>query len=188
MGSGKTSVILQMARYLTEKRKETVAIVENEIGEIGIDDKVLVAGGLTVRGVFAGCVCCQITGELVEAIQEIHATIAPSWLIIEATGLAVPGKIVDLLSRYCRCFTALRTVVLVDAERWDELYEVLEGLVVSQIGAADVVLINKADLVEGESLEFLSDQIKRLNGTARVYLTSASQGIPDSTFREVLES
>lgn len=187
LGSGKTSVILHTARYIVENKKETVAIVENEIGEIGIDDKVLSAEGLVVRGIFAGCVCCQITGDLLKAINEINAIVKPQWLIIEATGLAVPGNIVELIKKYCRCHDFLKTIVVVDADRWEELHEVTEDLVVSQVRAGDVVLLNKMDLIDDNRCKDLVSEMKRFNGRADIHLTRGNGDLPITTLQEMLK-
>lgn len=187
LGSGKTSVILQLAKYLVETRNETIAIIENEIGKTGIDDQVLAQQGLIVKGVFAGCVCCQITGELVTAIDEIHATVNPDWLIIETTGLAVPSKVVTLLKNYCRSFEALRTIVLTDVSRWTALMEVAEPLIVSQIEAADVIIINKVDLVSEDTLQALKNDLEQLNQKAAVFELNAVKGIETAALRELLQ-
>lgn len=187
LGSGKTSVILQTAKYLVQN-KQTVAIVENEIGEVGIDDKVIAAQGLSVRGIFAGCVCCQITGDLVQAINEIHDSVKPDWLIIETTGLAIPSNIVDVIEKYCHCYESLKTLVLVDAERWAELYEVTENFVVSQVRAADCLLINKIDLIDEDSYRTLHQEMERFNNRAGIYPVNAAKDIPETIFREMVKS
>lgn len=187
LGSGKTSLILQVAKYIVENNKETVAIIENEIGEIGIDDQVLAVEGLVVRGIFAGCVCCQISGDLVQAINEIHATVQPNWLIIETTGLAVPGKIVELIQKYCHCYDFLKTIVVVDAGRWEELYEVTENLVVSQVRAGDFLLLNKVDLIDAGKCQALIEEMKRFNDRAGIHLTMAAGDISVSTLQEMLK-
>jgi hypothetical protein len=74
LGSGKTSVVLQLAKYLTgggTDRKVKLVIIENEIGETGIDDKVLSGAGYEVQSLFSGCVCCTLTGELVSSFRKI---------------------------------------------------------------------------------------------------------------------
>ena len=92
LGSGKTSVLLQLARYLVDNEKNSfsevkVAIIENEIGDVGIDDKVIVNQGFSVTNLFAGCACCSLSGELVYNIKTIQKELNPEWLIIEATGI-----------------------------------------------------------------------------------------------------
>ena len=89
LGSGKTSVLLQLARYLVDKEKESsaefkVAIIENEVGDVGIDDKVLVSEGFSVSNLFAGCACCTLSGELVYSIRNIGKELNPEWLIIDS--------------------------------------------------------------------------------------------------------
>ena len=140
-----------------------------------------------MRGVFAGCVCCQITGELLGAVTEIHATIKPDWLIIETTGLAKPGNIVDLFTKYCHCYEFLKTIVTVDAERWEELYDVLKPLMVAQVEAADVVLVNKADLIIERTSEQVANDINKLNTKAGIFLTSASNGVCAKTLQEMIK-
>lgn len=187
LGSGKTSVILQLAKYLIETRNETVAIIENEIGQTGIDDQVIAQQGLKVKGVFAGCVCCQITGELVTAIDEIHTTVNPDWLIIETTGLAVPRKIVTLLQNHCSSFEALRTIVLTDVSRWTALMEVAEPLVVSQIETADVIIINKVDLVSEDTIQALKNDLEQINQKAAISELSAANGLEKVKLRGLVQ-
>ncbi|MBS4025303.1 MAG: cobalamin biosynthesis protein P47K [Clostridia bacterium] len=187
LGSGKTTLILQLAMHIVENINEKVAIIENEVGEIGIDDKVLAAQGLQVRGLFAGCVCCQITGDLVQAIIELEETVQPDWLIIESTGLAVPSKIVETIEKYCHCYETLNTIVVVDAERWQELYEVTGDFVVSQIKSADSLLINKIDLVDSAESIVLMDEIKQFNDGASIHLTTAIEQISPKMMQEMLK-
>ena len=184
LGSGKTTALIHAAKFLAAGHR--VAIIENEIGAMGIDDQVIAAQGLKVTGIFAGCVCCQMTGELVDTVMEIHRTIGPDWLVIEATGLADPGSIAATLQAYCRCLDSLRTIVLVDAERWEELYAVVEPLLVSQVRAADAILLNKVDLVDAGTTDALVREITKLNGKAAIHLTSAVVDIPDRLWQEAL--
>lgn len=186
LGSGKTSVVLQTAKYLVGN-KQKVAIVENEIGEVGIDDKVIAAQGLAVKGIYAGCVCCQISGDLVLAIREIHQTVDPDWLIIETTGLAVPSKVVEFLQKYCDCYDELRTIVLVDAERWEELYEVTEDFVVSQVKSADTLIISKIDLIDDSYQNFLVELMKQINSKATALFINAAQEIPGKILQKLVE-
>lgn len=186
LGSGKTSVIMQLAKHLVWNEKKTVAIIENEIGETGIDDKLIAAQGLEVKGVFAGCVCCQISGELLEAIKEIHESVNPDWLIIEATGLARPEKITEQITMFCKCYDALKTITLVDASRWVELYEVVEPLLTAQVLGGDYILINKVDLLQEEDLDGLLDEIKGINNKACLKLLSATEEIDKAALQEMV--
>ena len=183
LGAGKTSTILQVARQLTANAA-TVAIIENEIGEVGIDDQLLADGGLKVRPLFGGCVCCQITGDLIRAINEIEETIKPEWLIVEMTGIAIPGNTAALVKEYCPG-RACKVVTLVDGGRWFELREMLEPLICSQLAGSDLIILNKIDIA-GENLAKIGDDLVRIVGRVPVVTASANGLLPPAILAEVL--
>jgi len=185
LGSGKTSIILQRASQSTAGGKDTVAIIENEIGEQGIDDKLLSAGGFTVTPLFGGCVCCQITGDLLIAAEKIAKEIAPGWLIIEMTGLAVPGNVAKLIRQYNATGAKCKTITVVDASRWAELREVLAPLVDSQIKESDLVIVNKADLA-GPDIKKSVDDVRAIAGQATILIACAADNLPRMFLEEVL--
>lgn len=185
LGSGKTTTILQIARYITENKQETVALIENEIGEAGVDDQLFADSGLQVRPLFGGCVCCQITSDLITAVREIHETIKPDWLIIEMTGLAIPGNIAKLINEYCAFYTGFKTITLVDMGRWLELKEVLGPLVTGQVEKTNLVLINKADIAGSDRLEITRD-IKEIVGEVPILVASAAGKAPAEVIEEVI--
>lgn len=185
LGSGKTTTILQIAKYITENRHETVALIENEIGEAGIDDQLLADSGLQVRPLFGGCVCCQITSDLITAVREINETIKPDWLIIEMTGLAIPGNIAKLINEYCNFYTGFKTITIVDMGRWPELKEVLGPLVTGQVEKTDLVIINKADIAGSDRTEIIND-IRELVNTAPIKVASAADKLPPDIIEEVI--
>lgn len=186
LGSGKTTTILQVARQITEARQETVAIIENEIGDAGVDDKLFQDSGVQVRPLFGGCVCCQITSDLVTAVNEIHQTLHPDWLVVEMTGLAIPGNIVKLINQYCSEFATFKTVTIVDGGRWTELKEVLEPLVVAQVQKSDLVIVNKADIA-GPELEQTVADIKTIVGKVPILTASAAVPLSLALFKEVFQ-
>ena len=154
LGSGKTTALMQFARYLlsvSDPDKEyKIVILENEVGQIGIDDQLIRDSGFTVNNLFAGCACCTISGALVTAVDRILRDMNPEWLIIETTGIAYPESMrenmkgtLGLDSRIC---------VLADAARWSRLRVPLENLLRGQIEYADIVLVNKIDLVDEDAL------------------------------------
>lgn len=184
LGSGKTTTILQVAKQITEVRGETAAIIENEIGEAGVDDQLLLSTGLQIRPLFGGCVCCQITGDLVTAVNEIQQAVNPDWLIIEMTGLAVPGNIVGQISKYCVSQANFKTVTLVDGARWAELKEVLEPLIVEQVKKSDLILINKID-VTGQEISAVIRDVQSVAGQTTILTASAAGELPPAVFEEV---
>lgn len=185
LGSGKTTTILQVAKYITVKRNETVAVIENEIGEAGVDDKLLSDSGLQVRPLFGGCVCCQISSDLISAIREIHETIHPDWLVIEMTGLAVPENIAKLINEYCTFYTAFKTVTVVDMGRWLELKEVIGPLVTRQVEKTQLVILNKAD-ISGDDRNRIIDDIRSIVNDVPVMVVSAADNLPLAVIEEVI--
>ena len=175
LGSGKTTVLLDLARRLADDGF-TLAIVENEIGEVGVDGEVVRHHGLPVREIFGGCICCTLQVGLVETLRAVEAEFAPDYAVVEPTGLAAPGDVVATVRQLMPGLDGIRIVTLVDAERWEMLWEVVEPLVTAQIEAADVVLVNKVDAAGPELTAAASEAVRRLNGEAPVLETDAAAG------------
>lgn len=180
LGSGKTTVIRQLARHLVEELGSNVVIIENEVGEIGIDDKLLHMEGFSVKEIFAGCVCCQLTAELTLTVNQLKDEFNPQWIILEATGVANPKPVKETLLKYAKGIDLLHTVVLVDTGRWLQLFEVVTGLLESQVTAADWIFLNKLDEATDVTVDKVVAQIGELNPLARVFKITASEGLnPD---------
>jgi G3E family GTPase len=187
LGSGKTSVLLQLAQYLVQQypgsQMSQVAIIENEIGQIGIDDKLLRGNGYTVRDIFSGCVCCSLNSDLLSGVQEIKSTIDPEWLIIEATGVAFPDKIAESL--FTNLGIAAQIVTLVDASRWQRIRMPLANLIEGQLNDAHLILINKTDLVEETVLREVEADLWELNSDAAIYLISGIKPIDERLLKVI---
>lgn len=191
LGSGKTSIILSLAHFLVESKdsmKSNLVIIENEVGEIGIDDKVLKSDGYSVRELFAGCICCQLTSDLITTLNDINENINPKWVIIETTGLAYPSKILGNINKYGKGIESIKTVTVVDAERWDELSTITPVLVENQVSQGDTILINKIDLVTEVELQEVESRVKELNPKASIYKVSANIEVKDCIWEEVTKS
>lgn len=193
LGSGKTSLLLQLARFLTQQSQNngsepSLVIIENEIGETGIDEKVLRSDGLDVRELFSGCICCTLTADLTICLNEIQETLSPKWVIIEATGMAYPHKIIETLTSYGKGIDRLKTLVVVDAERWDELSTVITGLIEGQIKNADIILLNKIDCLDPLLLSCVEENVIKLNPSALFYSVSSNRGIDPKIWSEVVSS
>jgi len=145
LGSGKTTVIGRLIKGLADAGR-TCAIIENEIGEVGIDDALLREAKVEVTPLFGGCVCCQISGSLIEAVGRIQDQIAPDYIIVEMTGLALMDGIQELFEKYGRPGVEVRTVCVVDMSRWKYLVTALAHIFDHQVVGADVVLLNKVDV------------------------------------------
>ncbi|SFB20536.1 CobW/HypB/UreG, nucleotide-binding domain [Acetitomaculum ruminis DSM 5522] len=189
LGSGKTSVLMSLAHYIvdnsTSDSSTKVAIIENEIGETGIDDKFIRNDGYNVENLFSGCACCSLSGELMSAINNIEKNMNPEYLIIEATGVAFPGdikeKIKDILKKDSKI------IVICDSKRWKRLLNAMSNLIEGQLDFADNILINKIDLVEKDVVEAVKESITKFNSTAPLYEVAATNGIDNSIWNNILK-
>ncbi|KPU42487.1 putative GTP-binding protein YjiA [Oxobacter pfennigii] len=189
LGSGKTSLILSLAHHIIDKSviidKPKLVIIENEIGETGIDDKILKSGGYSVKELFAGCICCTLSVDLTTTINDIYRNINPEWIIIECTGIAYPGMVMDSLKKYTQGIDMIKVVTVVDAERMEELTDITPVLVEKQVKDGDVVLINKIDLISEEELKKAEEHVAEINSNAKIYKVSANQDIVKGLWNEV---
>lgn len=174
LGSGKTTVLLRLIQHLQAKHGADyrIAIIENEIGSASIDSGVVAEAGYSVTEMLSGCVCCTLIGQLIPALEKLSAELDPQLVIIEATGMAVPGTMRENIERYCG--NAVRVCVLVDASRWKRIVRALSILLEGQLEAADVVCINKIDLANSEQLVTIEASVRNMNATAPVVSMSAA--------------
>ena len=179
LGSGKTTSLLQFARYLVSisapERVNKVAILENEVGEVGIDDKVLATSGFAVSNLFAGCACCTVSGEFTSAAKRIRDELAPEWLIIETTGIAYPASMRDNLSDALGLSS--RIVVIADAKRWMRLRNAMGELVAAQVEGSNAVLINKCDLADEATLAEIERDLRSIEPCTEIHRVSAKSEI-----------
>lgn len=190
LGSGKTTALMQFARYLVSisdpGRVNKVVILENEVGEAGIDDQLLRGGGFTVNNLFSGCACCTVSGELITSVDRIVRDMDPQWLIIETTGIAYPGLIRDNL-KYALNIDPY-VCILTDAARWSRLRIPLETLLRGQIECSDVVMINKTDLSNEEKLLDMERDIHEFNPNVPIIRISALSEVPRTVWQLLVES
>ena len=179
LGAGKTSVLLPLAQRIAERNpnvKTSLAIIENEIGQTGVDDATLAgSGSYEVRTLFSGCVCCTLAGEMVTSIRRIAEDLDPLYVVIEPSGVADPAT----LSENIETGTGLgtRTIAIVDAQRWKRIKVALAMLIPHQLGEADVVLVNKCDLADAATLDAIEADVRAYNPTAPIFRICAKEGI-----------
>jgi G3E family GTPase len=187
LGSGKTTLILALAKELAAAGQSTAFIV-NEIGEIGIDQSVMRDGGLQVFEITAGCICCQIGPDLVRILRMLEEEHHPEMVIVEASGVATPGGVLDVLRYFKGRLDRVRTVTVVDPTRLDVLLEVVTPLIESQITEADEVVITKIDEATESEVARARAEVERLNAAAPVRLVSARDETTLRAFAQELNS
>lgn len=190
LGSGKTSFLEQLVQYLmnfsSEKKPGNIVILENEIGQKGIDDQLLRSSGYQVETLSNGCVCCTLGGDLLTAVVQLKKQYQPDWMILETTGLAYPGLIHDNLLEGLQMNSRICT--LTDAARWLRIRKPMEELLLGQIECADIVLINKTDLADDKTLSLMENDIHMMNPDTEMYRISALGRIDPIILNRVLGS
>ena len=173
LGSGKTTVLLQLANHLRNKHGEDyrIAIIENEVGSASVDSGIIAEAGYSVTEMLAGCVCCTLIGQLVPAVRKLTEELNPDLIVLEATGMATPGSMRDNIERYGDC--PVRVVTLVDASRWQRIVRALSILLEGQLECADVVCVNKCDLVDEAQIATVGATVRDMNAHAPIVHASA---------------
>lgn len=178
LGAGKTTLLLKLVDGLREQarnanRKEpAIAILENEIGSVGIDDQLIEDRGYAVSSVLSGCACCTATTELTVAVRGIMQDMDPDLLIIEGSGVAFPDQIRDSIQNIVGISGKICT--LADSSRWMRIRVPLETMLVPQIKAADLICMSKADLIDAQSAEAVEQSIREINELAPIVKIASS--------------
>jgi G3E family GTPase len=175
LGSGKTTLLLQVARHLVAA-SQRIAIIENEMGEVGVDGGYLTLEGLHVQELLGGCICCTLASGLVNTLDKVRRLFQPDLVILEATGAARPADVTATLRDYRAEVDSIQIITLIDPSRHVMLMEVMTPLVTAQIQAADIVAVNKIDEVERETVECTIREARALNSRASIFAISAEEG------------
>ena len=171
LGAGKTTLL---NRILSENHGKRIAVIENEFGEVGVDHQLVIGAEEEIFETSNGCICCTVRGDLIRVLgQLLKRRERFDYILIETTGMADPGPVAqtfflddDLKDQ----FVVDAIVTLVDARHFEQhLGELKEPAI--QVGFADVVILNKTDLVSETDLARIEQKIRGINGTARVHRT-----------------
>ncbi len=161
LGSGKTTLL----RRLIDAADRRLAVVMNELGELAVDSAVIRGRNLSYVELTGGCVCCSLAGELEAAVRELLDTVHPDWILLEATGVAEADALVYSVEESIADVRLDCVVCIVDA--WAQLrYPSVGYATRSQLASADLVLVNKVDLVPAGELSTVRERVRAVNGTA----------------------
>jgi G3E family GTPase len=175
LGAGKTTLL---NRILSEPHGKKYAVIVNEFGEIGIDNDLVVGADEEVFEMNNGCICCTVRGDLVRILDGLMRRKGKfDAVIVETTGLADPAPVAQtfFVDENVGRKTRLDAVVTVADAKWlnDRLKDAPEAK--NQIAFADVILINKTDLVSPEELREVESRIRSINPYAKVHRTERAQ-------------
>ncbi|MGB3637317.1 MAG: GTP-binding protein [Rivularia sp. (in: cyanobacteria)] len=174
LGAGKTTLL---NRILTHEHGKKVAVIVNEFGEVGIDNQLVIDADEEIFEMNNGCICCTVRGDLIRIIANLMKRRDKfDHLVIETTGLADPAPVIQtfFVDEDMREKLNLDAVVtVVDAKHIWQHWDADEAQ--EQIAFADVILLNKTDLVAPEQLEELELRIRGMNAMAKIYRTRNSE-------------
>ncbi|TQD25418.1 GTP-binding protein [Methanolobus vulcani] len=175
LGSGKTSTIIRIGKEFSEAGQK-VAVIVNEIGEVGLDGDVISKYGLDMTELTSGCICCSLKVNMKTTLTLLNRDYHPDVILIEPTGIAFPQVIkneVDLMN--LKDTTVQPLVTLIDGSRFKQLMKEAKNFAMRQIIDAEILCINKIDLVDEIRIPILEASVQQLNPKAKVLLLSTSK-------------
>jgi G3E family GTPase len=168
LGAGKTTLL---NRILTENHGKKYAVVINEFGELGVDNDLVVDADEEVFEMNNGCICCTVRGDLIRIVGSLIKRKGLDGILIETTGLADPAPVAQtfFMDEDVRTRTKLDAIVtVVDAKhllaRLEDSHEAVE-----QVAFADVIVLNKTDLVTEAEIDVIERRLRSLNHHARIH-------------------
>jgi len=163
LGSGKTTLL----RHILQDAQQRLAVLMNEFGEIAIDSRILPGENLRIIELAGGCVCCELTGEFEAAVNEIIGRFRPELIVVEATGVADADTLAYEVQENLPQVRLDGVIHMIDAYASIEHPEI-GRTARSQLQQADILLINKIDLVEPAAVEEIERQVRLYNDRARL--------------------
>lgn len=168
LGSGKTTLV---ARILADAQSRgiRIALISNELGELGIDRALLGLGGQSYIELEGGCVCCELADDLLETLVELHRDIDPDRFVIETSGVALPydTQLNFWREPACDFIGDDMAVVVVNADQVHEMRD-LEGTFEDQVQSADLLILNKMDLVPEKEWPAVEAKLREIEPEAPI--------------------
>lgn len=180
LGSGKTTFINNI---LHGNHGKKIAIIENEFGEVGIDDEILKGDDDLFVEMNNGCICCTMKGDLVESLEKLlEKSNEFEHIVIEATGMANPGPIIETFfssDRIAEKFSLDSVIGLVDSSNYDLNISKFENeeevAFFDQIVFSETILLNKVDLLDENKITEIEQKVIASNPNAKIFKTTNSQ-------------
>ncbi len=175
LGSGKTTLL---NRILTEQHGKKIAVIENEFGEVGVDNQLVIQSDEEIFEMNNGCICCTVRGDLLRILGRLmKRKDRLDAILIETTGLANPAPVAQTFftdPEMKEQFRLDAIVTVVDAKHISlHLHDSPEAQ--KQVAFADVILLNKTDLVTPAELDALEKRIRSINAVAKIHRTKNSE-------------
>lgn len=175
LGAGKTTLL---NRILNGRHGLRVAVLVNDFGSVNIDSELVIGVEGETISLSNGCICCTIRDDLLDAVfRVILADNAPDYIVIETSGVSDPFAVAQtFLTPELRPYVRVDGILtVVDAEQICDLRDDQEALAMDQISAADILLLNKVDLVTAEQLAEVTSWLRAVSENARIYPTTNAE-------------
>jgi G3E family GTPase len=175
LGAGKTTLL---NRILTGQHGKKIAVIENEFGEVGVDNQLVIQSDEEIFEMNNGCICCTVRGDLLRILTRLmKRKDRLDAILIETTGLANPAPVAQTFftDPEMREQFALDGIVTVVDAKHIHLHLEDSPEAVKQVAFADVILLNKTDLITAPELDALEERLRRINAVARIHRTQNAE-------------
>ena len=175
LGSGKTTLARNL--LMANPSDQKMAVIVNEFGDVGIDGTILKGReegqSIDMVELTSGCLCCSLKGSLLSAVEELSHKSKVDLVVIEATGVAEPEEMIETFSdpSFSATYDMGPMVTVVDIHKFMKIREILGPFYEAQVRNADVLILNKIDLVNAGELEKLRQEVKSMNPSADIIFT-----------------
>lgn len=181
-GSGKTTFLLRALQLATREAGLRAILVQNEIGRVGVDPEVFRSDDLEMKELLGGCICCDLATRLVSVLGSLVSEKSADLVCVEASGLATPGLVRQILSGTDLASLPLLQVNILDAARLGKIEKVISLPVIRKgIETADLCVVNKIDAAPEGFRERFEESIRDLHPADRLHYANLSAGetLPD---------
>ncbi len=182
LGSGKTSLVAHLLAH-AQQLGLRIAIISNELGQLGVDRTLLGASGEAYVEIEGGCVCCELSDDLVNTLEVLREQVQPDRIVIETSGVALPFD--TQLNFWREPVSAWvgddMAIVVVNAEQLLEERD-LEGTFQDQVSSADLLVLNKIDLIPEQDLERIEALLRKIEPEAPLVHAIRGQVEPNLLF------
>ncbi len=177
LGSGKTTLL----RHILDTLNRKIAILMNEFGEIAIDSKIIQGKDIQIAELGGGCVCCSLQGEFEAAVREILQVVTPDVIVVETTGLAEPEALIFDIEESLNEVRLDGVITIIDADSLVRFPQIGHTSRL-QIQDADLILLNKIDLIETGQAAAVEGKLQAINDTAPIVRTVRAEVDPELLF------
>jgi G3E family GTPase len=173
LGSGKTTSVIKIGKYLQDKGF-SVAVLVNDIGDVGVDGQVISENGLESKEMPRGCICCTLKYALEANISLVQTQYDPDILLIEPTGVAFPLRIKEQIEKmdFGPEVSMGPIIGLIDGSKFGDLMQHCGDAVTKQVENADIILLNKKDLLSTRQLAEFEATVKEINPDSMLHCVS----------------